>query len=503
MLQLLPPVMDFDVLRAHLKNILRNSFYFYIGELVSRGLILVLYLFVARVLGPSDFGLLSFVVVSVNFGLIACDFGYTQMLLKEISSKDGIGSKTLINDVTNLRLATGLVLVFFYFVVSIVVEVDAYTNSLILIYGLSQAVAFFPQTVGLYFRSQFKTEVESSIKLVGSLSNLIIGTWLVLIMNMGLRGFMIASVCASVCQLFASILACRRNGLSLYDPQLISNVFRPHVFFPIVKSSLPFGLLAMVGTISYRINIVLLTAISDTTETGLYNAAVKILDVCLILPGAISAVTLGPLSAALVKNKLSLAKDLSEVLAKYLFLLASLIALTVFLFSNSVVDVLYSKAKFGQSIVLLSIVIWTVVPVFASSVTSTIISASSRPQVNVYVAILMMFFNIGANLYLIGKYGGVGAAYTTLGTESLGLVIGLFYIRRYIVKLNLQRVFTGGILSLAFAFAVFVLAGPGLNRVFIVLAFLLCLFVIGELRPKNLAALVRVFKSRADGDLYG
>jgi O-antigen/teichoic acid export membrane protein len=429
-----------------------------------------------------------------------CDFGYSQVLQKEIPSSHSLAGKALLGFVIDLKILTSLILMTVYLLVSRIFFVESATNTIIIIFWLSQVIAMYPLSVGLYFRARNRAEIESGIKILGGLFTFGFGIWFVLLLHKGLTGFVMANALASAIQLVATWMLCNRFGIHLglvhQGGMLVRSFERTRALW---RLAIPFGLLGFIGTISFRANTVIISLIMSTRETGLLNAATKILDVCLIIPGAVSSVTLSPLAVLMRKGDSGEAKELTEVLLKYAFCVSAILAMIVFFNSSDIVDFLYRKSTFQDSIPILRLAIWTVIPVFLSSLTSTVISAGPKPSINTMIAFCMMLFSVGANFVLIHFLGGSGAAIATVVTESLGLLMGFVYVREHILSISLQDIAGGLGLSIVASLAVYYFVDERFMGLPVVTTFVALLFLTGVLQTKSLSGAVKAIVGQQVG----
>jgi len=430
-------------------SIVKNSLYYYLAEIVARFAMLLLYIVIARKLGAEGFGEISFNLVIVSLVLLTCDFGYSQIAIKNIPLFPN-HEETLeyLSKILSAKYISAMILVMIFILYSSLNNFSITRILFFLIYTLSQIALFFPLLIGIYFRATNNTKIESLLRIIISFTTSIAGLVFVLIFKMGIIGFAISALIASIITCSVAYYITLKKGIRFNFIKRLNNIDVAKYYFEIIKPALPFGILALVGTISYRIDTVMLALIKGSSLTGIYSAGVKILDIGLLIPGSMAAVAFAPLSLAIRRNELRVAKNIYETLLKYMLILGGIIALGISLNSSIIVRLIYSNQEYRETVPVLEILIWAIIPIYLTGVTATIISASVKPSINAVLALVMVLFNISINIYFINNYGAIGAAITTVLTETLGLGLGLLYIRKSNLRFESRNLLFKGVVAL-------------------------------------------------------
>jgi O-antigen/teichoic acid export membrane protein len=192
--------------------------------------------------------------------------------------------------------------------------------------------------------------------------------------------------------------------------------------------AIPFGILAVLTTISFRVDALMIQAIRGSTDVGLYGAAYRTMEALLILPGILAVACL-PVIARSIEGDAPAVMRLVNTVIRLLWSLAFPLAVGLWLLGRSLLRDVFG-ARYEEAHVVLALLGVTLVPLFASAMTSILIAASRRPQINTLIAAAMVVLNVALNAALIPSRGIDGAGVATLATESFGLLVGAVVIAR-------------------------------------------------------------------------
>jgi PST family polysaccharide transporter len=105
-----------------------------------------------------------------------------------------------------------------------------------------------------------------------------------------------------------------------------------------------------------------------------------------------------------------------------------LIAVTVFIFSKTIVHIFYGEQYLEASPVL-SIYAWTTIPIFLGVASSQFLVAENLTKISFYRTLFGSIASIFLNLILIPRYGIKGAAWAVLISFVI-TVFSIFFFKR-------------------------------------------------------------------------
>ena len=196
----------------------------------------------------------------------------------------------------------------------------------------------------------------------------------------------------------------------------------------LISRGLPVAI-ASVVTLGYgQVDQVLVFQLAGSADAGLYGAAYRIYERLHIFPAAIMT-TLFPLFVAARDVDRERVRTLFNTAIDYL-VIGSLPALTISLAGPEQICALLFGEDFAESGRVLPILMASLIVISLGHLTGYLVISYSLQRTFIWVAVLALVFNVGANLVLIPSYGYVAAAWVTLATELLVLVISLAMLSR-------------------------------------------------------------------------
>ena len=375
-------------------------------------------IWLARHLGPDQFGILSyaesFVYLFAAFAALGLDQIVVRELVKNQSQRDVLLGTTFV-----LR-AVGFVFMFFgIWGVLQFLENDSLTNSMVLIIALSIAFQSF-KNIDFYFQSkvQSKYVAISNLVAIGVISIIKI---ILILFDAPLLYFAYTFVIEWVLIAVGYIIAytIKKNRL-----------FQWKFDFNLAKSLLKKCWFLMVGSVSaalyMKIDQVMINEIMDEQAVGIYSVAVKMTSIWIFVTVAITQ----SVFPALV-NMSTIDKDLFfkrlQQLYDLLIKIAVVVSILYTLFAGHFVPFLFGLAYTESSTVLL-IYVWSIVFVFLSNGSWGYYLNENLEKFSSIRLIVGAVINIILNIYFIKWYGLIGAAYATLISYSISgyLINALF-----------------------------------------------------------------------------
>lgn len=377
---------------------------------------------IARVLGSAQLGQFTYVMSVVGILGVISDFGlsafYVRQAQHEISpvlAGTVLGTRIVLGGLTAAGLAVYAVL-----------YADRSLVELLLLGSFLVVLGIFPGFVIAALRARELMIYEAMVKVVGVTISTAGGIAAVIV-GWSVAGVLWVMVAINIATLLASIWLAIRYAPR---PALRQNLA---VYWDTLRGAWPFASLAILVVVYFRIDSIMLFAMKGQAALGQYGAAYRLMEAGLLLPLTLAGAAL-PAVARLLSERTAEVLRASGRAIQFLAVVSIPAAVFGAIFAPQFVTALYGPA-FTEATSVFQILVFTLIAVFASSVTSSLITASPRPEVNTYIAGVMVLLNIGLNLVLIPRWSGSGAAFATVATETTGLLLGTFYIRRRIAPL--------------------------------------------------------------------
>lgn len=361
-------------------------------------------IWVARYLGPVQFGLFSYVLAfTAIFGGIA-KFGL-----------DGIMVRELINHPekrdTYLGTAFWLKVIGAFIVIGLMAAIvpftsnDATTNLFIFIIAAGLVFQSF-EVVEFYFQSQVLAKIVSICKVIQLALSSMIKIYLVLT-EAELIWFVLVTAFDALSLAISYVIAYQIKKNPAFYKHFDLNIAKQ-----LLKDSWPLILSAIAVMIYMRIDQIMIKEMLGEYEVGIYSAAVRLSEAFYFIPVLITA-SLFPAILNAKKQSEVLYKQRLQRLYTFMVWFAIAIALPVAFLSDWLIHLLFGQAyqEAGQVLV---IHVWAAVFVFLGVASGKWYITENLQKLTLVNTSIGALINILLNLIFINEFGVIGAAYATV-----------------------------------------------------------------------------------------
>jgi O-antigen/teichoic acid export membrane protein len=177
-----------------------------------------------------------------------------------------------------------------------------------------------------------------------------------------------------------------------------------------------YGIHFVLSYLFFQLDTILLALWKGDYEVGIYQAVFKIILIPLVIPD-ILVNTLTPVLARLNVENIKKWKKLGNLMNKILFILSLLISITLYVFSEQIINLIYGSHKYTGAIPLLRV--FAIILFFRLNLETyaLMLTTSNRQIKRMYVVILATILNLLLNFIMIPRYGTYGAAIVSLVTN--------------------------------------------------------------------------------------
>jgi O-antigen/teichoic acid export membrane protein len=408
----IPGIKGFD--EAAFQKYFKNTSWLMLGKILS----MVVGFLIARYLGPTSFGDLSFAdaltAIVAAVGTLGLDSFIIREIIKEPHRKNEIlGTSLLMRLGVNLLLipvSIGLYLLFHNLS-------EKPGTPLTLIIVLLSFASFFKSfnVIDSYFQSQVQSKYVVQVQNVCVI--LSAGVKLLLVyFQMPLLYFAAALTFDAFILAMGLIWMYYKRGMEMR--QWTFNTERAK---SLLKQSFPLILSAVMVSIYMKIDQVMLKSIGST-EVGIYSAAAKISEAWYFIPIAIVTSVFPAIINARQNDPERYHKRLTNLYDLLVFMSLP-VAIIISFFANDIIHLLYGN-RFEGAGAMLSIHIWSGIFVFLGSASSQYLLAEGFTMISFQRTAAGAILNILLNFWLIPLYGGVGASVATL----IACILSTFYL---------------------------------------------------------------------------
>lgn len=399
---------------------LRNTYWLLLDKFVRLFTGLVVGVWVARYLGPAEFGLLNYIQSFVFIFMAVGTLGLDSIVVREIVT-DAANTNKLLGTAFVLRVVSHLSLFCVLLVTVALVFSERREEVFIFIFAAGTLFHVF-HVIDYYYYANVLGKYCSLSRIIAISISALARIFLIMT-NSSLLGFIIVFVVESALVSLFLIIFYWFNGQSFRNWKID---FRTAT--RLLKSSWPLLLSSIAITIYMRIDQVMLNHLLDDSAVGQYSASVRISQVWYFVPTVISA-SLFPAIVNAKKNSSYLHTSRMQNLYDFLALLSIVIALPTCLLSEWIVDLLFG-IQYGPAGEVLMIHIWAGVFVSLGVAGSKWLVSENLQIYSTINTFIGAFVNIGLNMILIPTLGIKGAAWATLISYCLSAYICLSFFRR-------------------------------------------------------------------------
>jgi len=196
---------------------------------------------------------------------------------------------------------------------------------------------------------------------------------------------------------------------------------------------------AMSSIFLNNVDNIMLGSLIGPASVALYNIAYRIVNIVEVPIATITAVVF-PKSAERIETEGK--KSIKYLYERSVGAILALIApavLIIYLFAEEIVLLIAGEQYLESVSVLRIILVFTIVKPFLRQFGITL-DAIGKPQINFYTILVLMVVNIISNYILIGLAGLTGAAYGTLFTLLVSMVINRIILKREL-EIKFRNVF--------------------------------------------------------------
>ncbi len=395
--------------RPNLLRIVDNIGWLFFDKILRMGVGLLVGVWVARYLGPQQYGLFNFSLAFVGLFAAIAGLGMQGVVVRDIVH-DAEGAKVTLGTAAFLQVISGMV-TYLLILVSIAYmrPDDTLARSIVTVLGLMMlfeaskiAVFWFESQV----QSKYTVWVQNGVFLV------FVAIRITLILK---HAQLMAFVWATLGEIVIAALILV-SVLSMRGPSLASLRVTVERAKSLLTDSWPLIFAAIAVTIYMKIDQIMLGQMIGDEAVGIYSAATRISEVWYFIPTSIAA-SVFPTILEAKKNNESLYYARLQKLYDLMAMISLVVALPMTLLSANIVKFLFGAAYLAAAPVL-TIHIWAAVFVFLGVASSQWFLAENKQLLTLERTALGAITNIILNCWLIPIHGAVGAAIATVISQA-------------------------------------------------------------------------------------
>ncbi|WP_429096039.1 flippase [Aeromonas media] len=407
---------------------INNSGWLLFDKLVRMTLGLLVGAWVARYLGPAQYGELAYVLAYLAFFQAIALLGMDGIVVRDIV-KDKECAGEILGSAFTLRIIAGSLC--WLLAIIVMALMNGWQHNSVYITALAGSTLVFQvaDTIDLWFQSQSQSRRTVLAKLIAYLiSN---GVKVILIIN---KAPLIAFAAVMALDAFAAaiglVYAYQRFPCTQYWQPIKKRTFI------LLKESWPFILSGLSIIIYMRIDQIMIKELLGEQSLGIYAAVLPLSMLWSFIPMTLS-VSLAPLVARKKKEGQDAYINTLSAIFRGFAVLGWLICIPVALISPYIVEVLFGPAYQSASLVL-SIIIFCNLFINMGIAQSLWILNEGKSKLSLYKTLIGALTCIVANFTLIPVYGIYGAAVSAVLAQSVSTILANVLLCREIFYMQIK-----------------------------------------------------------------
>ena len=392
------------------QRIFRNSGWLLAEKALRLAVGLLVGGWMARHLGPEQFGLYNYSLALVALFSVLANLGLDSVVVRDIV-RDPARRDATLGSAFLLKTAGGVLAVSASISASLLLDVaDKRVPWLVALLSLTLIAQAF-DTVDLWFQSQLQVRFSVVARHAAFLA-IATAKILLILSDAPLIAFAWAALGESVLAAITLVVAYRLNRYRLMAWR--AELARMH---ELLAQCWPLFLSGVMIAIYMRVDQVMLGQLAGSTAVGTYSAAIILSELWYAIPLAIVAST-APLLAEARNADRAAYRRLLTMLLRWLTLASCAFAILVSLMSKPLVVLVFGGA-YRDSGAILAVHVWTAVFVALGTASSQYLLHENLTRISLQRTLAGVTVNILLNLLWIPRYGPIGAAWAAVVAHAV------------------------------------------------------------------------------------
>ena len=388
----------------------KNSFWLSLGQIVAKIFKFLLVIYAARILGPNSWGSFQYVLSVASFFFLFSSFGMDYLIIRDWQQKKDYLTNYL-STVIILRLVLIIISVLVAFTANFLFENKIF-KAVFLIAILFLALDNFRDFLNSFLKA--KQEGEKEFFTIFSEQFVVLISGIILLQLKPDIAFL-----AIAYLIGALISCCLALKLSLQGFTIIKKFkLNLKIALDYIKQGMPLTLYGLLGTIFFSSDQILLGKLKSTEEVGYYSIAAKIISFLISFYGIFLVVVLPYLAKKILDY------DFKRVLKKITlgFLALSFLGFIIGIISSFLVPFVFGF-QYLKSVKILQVLSLLILFLPLTMLFDNILFLLNKIWQNFFITSFVALLNIILNFILIPYLGVYGAAWATIISQIINLIV--------------------------------------------------------------------------------
>ena len=403
------------------RKVIRNIVWAVIGKVVTLLGGLLVGIFVARYLGPEQYGLMSYVLSYIAIFQVLAYFGMDNIEIRE-ESKTPEEKDKIIGTAICLKLIFAVATIGLVALTVCIFEADSFTRWMIMLYSISMIANSFG-----VIRNYFTSLVWNEYIVKTEITRTFIGAGIkvaLLLLHAPLAWFIAAT-------LFDTILIA--GGYLVSYRSKIDSIrkwrFDKTIAIYLIKQSFPLLLSGAAVVVYTKIDQVIIRNLLNTESVGYYSVADRFVEICLFIPTILSQ-TITPILVQSYSENKSEYDQKSQQFMNIMVWSTLILCVVICLIALPMVRYTFGT-QYLLSVPILQIMVFKVVGNALAQSSGAMIIVESKQKYTLFRNIIGCGVCIVLNYLLIPNFGLKGAAYASILTSICAGYLSHLIIPQY------------------------------------------------------------------------
>jgi len=398
---------------------IKNASYLAIGNLLTQFVSFVGFIFIARMLGPDNYGIYVTVGAFVGLFEILLLLGLNKTIIRE-GSKDITSMHIFLEKTIGIRNLLILTAIIVCIISSFFTPYELQTKLYIILFSFQLAYTGLKGFLATIYQA---TENMQYISIFGIVNRVIFVSLSIAFLY---RGFGVLAL--FIIALFSNFLTISANYF--YSRKYVKfNIFSKLQFDKnLLKPAIIFSLLEFVIFLTTKIDLVMISILGTAKDVGVYGVAFRITQLGIMLRN-VTAMAFFPIFIKQFHTHKMRARQLIKY-SLFFLIIIFVLSLVVSFFVEDIVTILFGP-EYNISGEILRVLIFYLAFSWSTLPFTTAAQATHNEKYMLIVWSIMAALNIPLNYLLFLKYGLFGIAYSTLIVS----VVGLFLVSRITIRI--------------------------------------------------------------------
>jgi len=391
------------------QTIAKNVAWLSLSQLAGRLIRGLFIIFVARVLGATEYGIFSYALGLAGFFTLFADIGVNSILTRDASREP---EKAVSYFATSFWIKTFLLAVTTILVVFVAPHFSKIASANVLLYFVALLTIFdnFREFFNSFFRAKEKMEFEALINVAMNIAISVIGAIVLYFSHTAIAVTISYVGSAGVGFIIAGFILKKelKKIISHFDKKLVA---------PVIKAALPIAILGFLGSFMLNIDIVIIGWFRSAAEIGFYSAGQKIVALLYTVPTILASATFPAISRLAGKGESEKVSLVMEKGMAMIFALALPLTIGGIVLAGPIISMLYG-AEYLPSVLTFQIMLLTILIIFPQTLLANLILSYNKQSKLAKFVALTALGNVILDLILIPRFGIAGSAAGTVIVQA-------------------------------------------------------------------------------------